>query len=86
MIKTASWLHRQNYSTVIMQIDVGLHKKYRQKRHLLMPFYDSGNIACDISGITTKAPHEAVLTVERHVHIEAADYIMCIFVLFSCFL
>ena len=30
-----------------------------------MPFYDSGNIACDISGITTKAPCEVALSHNR---------------------
>ena len=44
-------------------------------------FYYSGNIACDISGITTKAPCEAALMGERHVRIEISDFVMRTFVL-----
>mgnify|MGYP000110877500 CR=1 FL=1 len=40
-----------------------------------------GNIACDISGITTKAPCEAALMGERHVRIEISDFVMRTFVL-----
>ena len=43
-------------------------------------FYYSGNIACDISGITTKAPCEAALMGERHVRIEISDFVMRTFV------
>jgi len=35
-----------------------------------------GNIACDVSGITTKAPCEAALMGERHVRIEISDFVM----------
>ena len=35
----------------------------------------------DISGITTKVPYEAALTVERHVRIELAGFVMRTFVL-----
>ena len=43
-------------------------------------FYYSGNIACDISGITTKAPCEAALMGERHVRIEISDSVLRTFV------
>ena len=43
-------------------------------------FYYSGNIACDISGITTKAPCETALMGERHVRIEISDFVMRTFV------
>ena len=39
------------------------------------------NIACDISGISTKAPCEAALMCERHVRIEISDFVMRTFVL-----
>ena len=38
-------------------------------------FYYGGNIACDVSGITTKAPYEAALICKRHVRIEISDVI-----------
>ena len=43
-------------------------------------FYYVGNIACDISGISTKAPCEAVLMDERHMRIEISDFVMRTFV------
>ena len=43
-------------------------------------FYYSGNIACDIAGLTTKAPCEAALMGERHVRIEISDFVMRTFV------
>ena len=42
--------------------------------------YYSGNIACDISGISTKAPCEAALMDERHMRIEISDFVMRTFV------
>ena len=43
-------------------------------------FYYVGNIACDISGISTKAPCEAALMDERHMRIEISDFVMRTFV------
>ena len=40
-----------------------------------------GNIACDISGITTKAPCEAALMGECHMRIEISAFVMRTFVL-----
>ena len=37
----------------------------------------------DISGITTKAPYEAVLMGEHHVRIEIADFVMRTFAPFG---
>ena len=39
------------------------------------------NIACDISGISTEAPCEAVRMCERHLRIEISDFVMRTFVL-----
>jgi len=44
-------------------------------------FCYSGNIVCDISGITTKAPCEAAFMGERHVCIEISDFVMRTFIL-----
>ena len=38
--------------------------------------YMERNIACDVSGITTKAPCEAALMGERYVRIETSDFVM----------
>ena len=43
-------------------------------------FYYVGNIACDISGISTKAPCEVALMDERHTRIEISDFVMRTFV------
>jgi len=45
-------------------------------------FHYLGISHSDISGITTKAPYEAVLMGEHHVRIEISDFVMRTFVLF----
>lgn len=46
-----------------------------------MPFYDSGNIACDISGITKKAPCGAPAMNGRHMCNGIVDFVLHTFVL-----
>ena len=46
-----------------------------------LSFFYVGNIAYDISGISTKAPCKAALMGERHVRIEISDFVMRTFVL-----
>ena len=43
-------------------------------------FFYVGNIACDVSGISTKAPCDVALIGERHVRIEISDFVMRTFV------
>lgn len=38
--------------------------------------YYVGNIACDISGVSTKAPYEATLMSERHVRKGITGFVM----------
>ena len=45
-----------------------------------LSFFYVGNIAYDISGISTKAPCKAALMGERHVRIEISDFVMRTFV------
>ncbi len=44
-------------------------------------FFYVGKSLCDVFGITTKVPYEAVLIHERHVRIEIAGFVMRTFVL-----
>ena len=57
------------------------HTRYEPNRRGL--FYYVGNIACDISGITTKAPCKAArMGGARHARIETSDFALRTFVPF----
>ena len=54
--------------------------QYEPARRVL--FYYVGNIACDISGITSKAPCKAARMGARHARIETSDFALRTFVPF----
>ena len=66
-------------SNIIKSI-VQRRTRYEPDRRVL--FYYVGNVACDISGITTKAPCKAARMSVRHVRIEISDFALRTFLPF----